>query len=66
MASQASGSTLGAGSTSIQPYVKVGPINQTQGFGYGTSGWGGSSGVTSTLNGLLLTMQMVQEEVEHR
>tara|TARA_B100000123_G_scaffold272570_1_gene255988 strand:- start:5375 stop:7522 length:2148 start_codon:yes stop_codon:yes gene_type:complete len=54
MASQASGSTLGAGSTSIQPYVKVGPINQTQGFGYGTSGWGGSSGVTSTLNGLLL------------
>ena len=53
MASGAGTSVSNSGSAVINPYVKVGPLNQTSGFGYGTSGWGGSSGVTSTLNGLL-------------
>ena len=53
MASNAGTSVAASGSAEINPYVKVGPLNQTSGFGYGTSGWGGSSGVISTLNGLL-------------
>jgi hypothetical protein len=53
MASNAGTSVATSGSAVINPYVKVGPLNQTSGFGYGTSGWGGSSGVISTLNGLL-------------
>ena len=54
MAANAGTSVGSSGAATINPYVKVGPLNQTSGFGYGTSGWGGSSGVISTLNGLLL------------
>ena len=53
MASNAGTTVAASGAATINPYVKVGPLNQTSGFGYGTSGWGGSSGVISTLNGLL-------------
>ena len=53
MASNAGTTVAASGSATINPYVKVGPLNQTSGFGYGTSGWGGSSGVISTLNGSL-------------
>ena len=53
MASNAGTTVSASGSATINPYVKVGPLNQTSGFGYGTSGWGGSSGVISTLNGSL-------------
>jgi len=53
MAANAGTTVAASGSAVINPYVKVGPLNQTSGFGYGTSGWGGSSGVISTLNGLL-------------
>ena len=31
----------------LNPYEKVGSLAQTYGFGWGTSGWGGSSGVIS-------------------
>ena len=54
MASAAGTSVAASGAATLNPYVKVGPLSQTSGFGYGTSGWGGSSGVISTLNGALL------------
>jgi len=53
MAAGAGTSVAGSGSATVNPYIKVGPVNQTSGYGYGTSGWGGSSGVTTTLNGSL-------------
>ena len=53
MAANAGTTVAASGSATINPYVKVGPLSQTSGFGYGTSGWGGSSGVINTLNGLL-------------
>ena len=53
MASNAGTSVSTSGAATLNPYVKVGPLNQTSGFGWGTSGWGGSSGVTSFLNGSL-------------
>ena len=41
------------GTTSIQTYVNIGPINQTYGYGWGTSTWGrltwGSGSTTSTV-----------------
>jgi hypothetical protein len=54
MASAATGSTSGTGSAEINPYIKIGPLNQSSGYGWGTSSWGGASGVVSTLNGALL------------
>ena len=53
MASNAGTTVSASGAATIQPYVSVGPLNQTAGYGWGTSGWGGSSGVLSSLNGLL-------------
>ena len=53
MAAGAGTSVAGSGSATVNPYIKVGPINQTAGYGYGTTGWGGASGVISTLNGSL-------------
>ena len=53
MASNAGTSVSASGSATINPYVKVGPINQSSGYGWGTSPWGGASGVVSTLNGAL-------------
>jgi hypothetical protein len=37
----------------LNPYVEVGPLNQTAGYGWGTSSWGGQSGLVTTLNGAL-------------
>jgi len=54
MAANAGTTVAASGAATINPYIKVGPLNQTAGFGYGTSGWGGSAGVISTLSGLLL------------
>ncbi len=42
-----------SGAATINPYEKVGPRTQTAGYGWGTSTYGGASGVTNTLNGLL-------------
>ena len=49
----ASGVTAATGSATINPYVKVGPLSQTAGYGWGTSTFGGASGLTNSLNGSL-------------
>ena len=49
----ASGVTTATGSATINPYVKVGPLLQTAGYGWGTSTFGGASGLTNSLNGSL-------------
>jgi hypothetical protein len=54
MASAASATTSASGSATINPYIKPGPLTQSYGYGYGTSAYGGASGVVSTLNGALL------------
>ena len=54
MASAATATTSASGAATINPYVKVGPLNQSAGYGWGTSSWGGATGVVSTLNGALL------------
>ena len=53
MATNAGTSVSASGSATINPYVKVGPLSQTGGYGWGTSTYGGASGLTNTLNGLL-------------
>jgi len=53
MASAASTSVAASGSAVLNPYVEVGPLNQTAGYGWGTSSWGGQSGLVTTLNGAL-------------
>lgn len=53
MASAAGTSVAASGSAVINPYVEVGPLNQTAGYGWGTSSWGGQSGLVTTLNGAL-------------
>ena len=45
MATDSGATTAGTGSATLNPYIKVGPLNQSYGYGFGTSGWGGSSGV---------------------
>jgi len=54
MASAAGTSVAASGAATINPYVKVGPLNQTSGYGWGTAAWSGASGTVSTLNGALL------------
>ena len=54
MASAAGTSVSTSGAATINPYVKVGPLNQSAGYGWGTAGYGGASGILSTLNGALL------------
>jgi hypothetical protein len=54
MPSNESGTGMSAqGSTDIQTYVNIGPINQTYGYGWGTSTWSrltwGSGSTTSTV-----------------
>ena len=49
----ASGVTTATGSATINPYVKVGPLAQSAGYGWGTSTYGGASGLTNSLNGSL-------------
>ena len=55
MPSNASGTTSGAGSATIQPYVKPGPINQVGGYGWGTVSWSGKPLpiVSDDLNGAI-------------
>jgi len=45
-----------AGSATINPYIEIGPVIQTYGYGWGTGTWGGnvSGAQTTTLNGALL------------
>ena len=51
MASNAGTTVAASGSAEINPYVKVGSLSQTYGFGWGTALWGGGQQVFSTLNG---------------
>ena len=54
MATNAGVTVAGSGACTINRYVKVGPIGQTFGFGFGTGAYGGASGLTTTLDGALL------------
>jgi hypothetical protein len=54
MASAATATTSASGSATINPYIKPGPLTQSYGYGWGTSTFGGASGIVSTLNGALL------------
>ena len=53
MATNAGTTVSASGSATINPYEKVGPTSSTGGYGWGTSTFGGASGVTNTLNGSL-------------
>jgi len=53
MASAAGTTVAASGSAEVNPYVKVGSLSQTYGFGWGTALWGGGQQVFSTLNGAL-------------
>ncbi len=53
MASNAGTSVATSGSATVNPYIKPGPLTQSYGYGWGTSSWGGASGLINTLNGLL-------------
>lgn len=54
MASAATATVSAAGSATVNPYIKPGPLTQSYGYGWGTSSYGGASGIISTLNGALL------------
>ena len=54
MASAATATVSAGGSATVNPYIKVGPLNQSGGYGWGTASYGGASGVLGTLNGALL------------
>ena len=54
MAANAGTTVATSGSATINPYIRFGPLNQSAGFGWGTSGWGGASGIVTVLNGALL------------
>ena len=51
MASNAGTTVAASGSAEVNPYVKIGSLSQTYGFGWGTALWGGGQQVFSTLNG---------------
>ena len=53
MATNAGTSVSASGAATINPYEKVGPLTQSAGYGWGTSTYGGASGVLGTLNGSL-------------
>ena len=56
MPSNESGSGMTAvGSTDIQSYISIGPINQTYGYGWGTSYWSGTlpTSLTNQLDGAI-------------
>ena len=53
MASNAGTTVAASGAATINPYIRFGPLNQAAGFGWGTSGYGGASGIVTTLNGSL-------------
>jgi len=54
MASAAGTTVSGSGSATVTPYVKVGDLGSTYGFGFGTGLWGGGQQLFGTLNGALL------------
>jgi hypothetical protein len=54
MAANAGTSVINSGAATVNPYITIGPLNQSAGYGWGTASWGGASGVISTLNGALL------------
>jgi hypothetical protein len=53
MAAAATATTSASGSATINPYVQVGPLTQTYGYGWGTDTWGaggwGDASTTSTV-----------------
>ena len=53
MATNAGTTVATSGACTINRYVKIGPIGQTFGFGFGTASYGGASGLTTTLNGAI-------------
>jgi len=53
MATNAGTSVSASGAATINPYEKIGPLTQSAGYGWGTSTYGGASGVLGTLNGSL-------------
>jgi len=53
MAANATATTAASGACTVNRYVKVGPIGQTFGFGFGTGSYGGASGLTTTLDGAI-------------
>jgi hypothetical protein len=53
MATNAGVTVAASGACTINRYIKVGPIGQTFGFGFGTASYGGASGLTTTLNGAI-------------
>jgi len=54
MATAATATISAGGAATVNPYIKPGPLTQSYGYGWGTSTFGGASGVISTLNGALL------------
>ena len=54
MAANATTSVAASGAATINPYIRFGPLNQSAGFGWGTAGWGGASGIVTVLSGALL------------
>ena len=54
MATNAGVTVAASGACSINRYIKIGPIGQTYGYGFGTGGFGGATGVTTNLDGALL------------
>ena len=54
MATAATANTSASGAATINPYIKPGPLNQSYGYGWGTSTFGGASGILGTLDGTLL------------
>ena len=54
MATAAGTTVSGSGSATVNPYVKIGSLGQTYGFGWGTGLWGGGQQLFGTLNGALL------------
>jgi hypothetical protein len=49
MATNATADNTADGACTINRYIVIGPIGQTYGYGFGTGGYGGSTGVTTTL-----------------
>ena len=53
MAANATADNTADGAATINRYVKVGPIGQAQGYGWGTDLWGGESSLETPLNGAI-------------
>jgi hypothetical protein len=53
MATNATADNTADGACTINRYIVIGPIGQTSGYGFGTGGYGGSTGVTTTLDGAI-------------